>query len=107
MQKSALLAVLQQEIRRHDFSHFVDEPPSVAQGGHGVVVSGCPTCRNRINTTPQFPDHLADNVLPPWRSLSRTTSRGAPSLASIKLVTASEAVAGSLIMLASLTRSSV
>ena len=37
MQKSALLAALQQEIHRHDFSHFIDEPPSVAQGGRGVV----------------------------------------------------------------------
>ena len=40
MQKSVLLAAIQQEIRRHDLSHFVDEPPSVAQGGRGVVVSG-------------------------------------------------------------------
>lgn len=40
------------------------------------------------------------------RSLSLTTSRGAPSFASIKLVTASEAVAGSLIMFAIFTLSS-
>jgi hypothetical protein len=45
--------------------HFVDEPPSVAQGGRGVVVSGCPACRERINTMPQFLDHIADDVLPP------------------------------------------
>ena len=38
MQKSALLAALQQEIHRHDFSHFIDEPPSIAEGGKGVVV---------------------------------------------------------------------
>jgi len=38
MQKSVLLRALQQEIRRHDFSYFVDQPPSVAQGGRGVVV---------------------------------------------------------------------
>jgi hypothetical protein len=65
MQKSALLAALKQEIQRHDFSHFVDEPPSVAQGGKGVVVSGCPTCKKRIATMPQFLDHLTDDVLPP------------------------------------------
>ena len=28
MQKSKLLAALQGEIHRHDFAHFVDEPPS-------------------------------------------------------------------------------
>ena len=40
MLKSELLAALRTEIHRHDFSHFVDEPPSIAQGGRGVVVPG-------------------------------------------------------------------
>lgn len=65
MKKSELLRALQQEIRRHDFSHFVENPPAVAQGGKGVVVPGCPVCKKRINTMPQFLDHLADDVLPP------------------------------------------
>src|SRR5260370_16566663 len=34
-EKSVLLRALQQEIRRHDFSCFVDQPPSVAEGGKG------------------------------------------------------------------------
>jgi hypothetical protein len=63
MQKSALLAALRTEIHRHDFSHFVDEPPSVAQGGRSVVVPGCPTCRKQFGTVPQFLDHLTDDVL--------------------------------------------
>jgi hypothetical protein len=50
MQKSVLLRALRQEIRRHDFSCFGDQPPSVARGGKGVVVPGCPTCKKRINT---------------------------------------------------------
>jgi hypothetical protein len=29
MLKSELLRLLQQEIRRHDFSTFIDQPPSV------------------------------------------------------------------------------
>jgi hypothetical protein len=33
VQKSALLVAIQKEIHRHDLSYFVDEPPSVAQGG--------------------------------------------------------------------------
>ena len=46
------------------FLHLVDEPPSVARGGRGVVVPGCPTCKKRIGTLPQFLDHLTDDVLP-------------------------------------------
>jgi hypothetical protein len=55
---------LQQEIRQHDFNYFVHEPPSIAQGGKGVVVPGCPTCLKRINTMSQFLDHLAEDVMP-------------------------------------------
>jgi hypothetical protein len=58
-----LLAAIQEEIQRHDLSYFVDEPPCVAQGGKGVVVAGCPTCRKRINTISQFLDHLT-NAMP-------------------------------------------
>ena len=64
MQKSALLAAIQKEIHRHDFSYFVDEPPSIAQGGKGVIVAGCPACKKRINTMQQFLDHLAKDAMP-------------------------------------------
>jgi hypothetical protein len=64
VQKSVLLAAIQKEIQRHDLSYFVDEPPSVAQGGKGVVVSGCPACRKRLNTISQFLDHLTTDVMP-------------------------------------------
>jgi hypothetical protein len=65
MKKSELLHALQKEIRRHDFATFIDRPPSVAQGGEGVVVPGCPQCKKRLNTHSQFLDHLANDVLPP------------------------------------------
>jgi hypothetical protein len=64
VKKSELLKALQQEIRRHNFNYFVHEPPSIAQGGRGVVAPGCPACEKRINTMSQFLDHLADDVLP-------------------------------------------
>jgi len=64
MKKSALLRELQAEICRHDFNYFVDQPPSVAHGGKGVVVPGCPACMKRINTMNQFPDHLAEDAMP-------------------------------------------
>jgi hypothetical protein len=65
VQKSILLTAIQKEIQRHDLSYFVDEPPSVAQGGRGGVVAGCPACRKRINTISQFLDHLAKDAMPP------------------------------------------
>jgi hypothetical protein len=64
VQKSVLLAAIQKEIQRHDLSYFVDEPPSVAEGGKGDVVSGCPACKKRINTMGQFLDHLTNDVMP-------------------------------------------
>ncbi len=64
MLKSELLRALQTEIKRHTFDYFVENPPAVAKGGKGVVVPGCPACRKRINTMPQFLDHLAGDVLP-------------------------------------------
>jgi hypothetical protein len=39
------------------------EPPSIAQGGKGVVVPGCPTCRTRINTMNQFLRHLTEDAM--------------------------------------------
>jgi hypothetical protein len=64
VQKSVLLRELQKEIHRHDLSTFIDEPPSGAQGGRGVVVPGCPACKKRFGTVPQFVDHLTNDVLP-------------------------------------------
>jgi len=76
VQKSALLAALRSELHRHDFSTFVDEPPSIAQGGNGVVVTGCPTCIKKFGTMPHFLDHLTDDVLP--LLLDRLSAPGLP-----------------------------
>ena len=70
MLKSELLAALRTEIHRHDFSHFVDELPSVAQGGKGVVVAGCPACRKQFGTVAQLLDR-------PVLRLSATSPVGA------------------------------
>jgi hypothetical protein len=64
VQKSVLLRELQKEIRCHDLSTFVDDPPSAVQGGKGVTVPGCPSCRKRFGTIAQFLEHLMDDVLP-------------------------------------------
>jgi len=64
MKKTELLRALQQELRRHDFSTFLTETPSMANGGPGVVTPGCPACRKRLFTMANFMDHLADDVLP-------------------------------------------
>jgi hypothetical protein len=64
MLKSELLRAIQQEIQRHDFSHFVENPPAVAQGERGVVVAGCPASKKRIDTISQFLDHLRNDAMP-------------------------------------------
>jgi hypothetical protein len=64
VQKSVLLAAIQKEIHRHDLSYFVDKPPSVVQGGRGVVAAGCPACKKRINTIPEFLQHLSNDAIP-------------------------------------------
>ncbi len=36
----------------------------IAQGEKGVVVVGCPKCRKKFSTVPEFLDHITDDVLP-------------------------------------------
>ena len=60
----SFIATLQRELQRHTWDTFVDDPPSIAQGGRGVVVVGCPACRVRLNTMNQFMRHLTQDVLP-------------------------------------------
>jgi len=64
MNKQDLLRAFQTDINRHDFDTFVDNPLSVAWGGKGVVVPGCTVCRKRFNTSGQFADHIANDVVP-------------------------------------------
>jgi hypothetical protein len=61
---SVEIIAAQQELRRHSWETFVDNPPSIAQGGSGVVVPGCVISKKRINTVNQFVEHLAADVLP-------------------------------------------
>jgi hypothetical protein len=64
MDKAKIVLTAKKELMRHLWDSFVDEPPSVAEGGKGVVVEGCPRCRMLLNTTDQYLRHLADDVLP-------------------------------------------
>jgi hypothetical protein len=59
-----MLAAAKNELQKHVWDTFVDDPPAVAQGGSGVVVAGCPTCKKRLNTNSQYLRNLADDVLP-------------------------------------------
>lgn len=59
MLKSTLLDTIQREIYRHGFDTFVDNPPSVARGGNGIVVAGCPACKKRLQSLNEFLRHLA------------------------------------------------
>ncbi len=72
---SSIVATSQRELKRHSWEHFVDNPPSIAKGGNGVVVPGCPACNKAINTMNGFVEHLANDVLPEIleRALSTAT----------------------------------
>jgi hypothetical protein len=54
-----LLANLQREIQQHTLGTFQD-----GTGPTAVVVTGCPTCRKKLQTINQFVRHLTDDVLP-------------------------------------------
>ena len=62
--KREILQAAKTEITRHHWDTFVDDPPSIAQGGKGVVVSGCPTCKKQFGTNTRYLEHLADDVMP-------------------------------------------
>ena len=64
MNKAKILAAAKHELLSHSLSTFVNDPPSIAEGGSGVVVTGCPACRKRFGTVNQLVHHLADDVLP-------------------------------------------
>jgi hypothetical protein len=64
MDDSALIAAIQSELRRHSPDTFIDQPPSIAHGGKGVVVVGCPACHKKLYTVSQFIEHLARDVIP-------------------------------------------
>jgi hypothetical protein len=59
-----IIAAVQAELQRHSFDTFVDNPPAIARGGKGVVVSGCPTCKKRFQSLNQFVIHLNEDVIP-------------------------------------------
>jgi hypothetical protein len=64
MPDNLILQAAQAELRKHGWDTFVDEPPSMAQGGKGIVTPGCPHCRKKLYTTNQFIEHIANDVLP-------------------------------------------
>jgi hypothetical protein len=63
--KTVALAFAQKELLRHDFSTFVEgDTRTVAQGGKGVVMPGCPLRKKKLSSIAQYSDHLAYDVLP-------------------------------------------
>jgi hypothetical protein len=62
--KTRIFQSAKSELMRHTWDTFVSSPPSVAEGGNGVVIPGCPACHKRINTNDQYLRHLSDDVPP-------------------------------------------
>jgi hypothetical protein len=77
MLSETIIAIIQAEMRRHKFDTYVDEPPSVAHGGKGVVVPGCSICRVRLNTAGQFVDHLSEAVVRAVHEVAREPAENA------------------------------
>jgi hypothetical protein len=50
-----LLDAIRTEIRKHDLSHFQDDEDK-------TVTPGCPRCRKRFYTVPQFVDRLNNDA---------------------------------------------
>jgi hypothetical protein len=73
MQKSALLAAIQKEILRHDFGTYVDNPPTIAQGGR-YRGGRLPRLQERLQSMNEFLRHLAEDVMP--RLLDRRSTQG-------------------------------
>jgi hypothetical protein len=64
MDKKKILAAAKAELTKHSWDYFCTELKSVAEGGGGVIVSGCPNCKKRFNTNSQYLEHLSNEVLP-------------------------------------------
>jgi hypothetical protein len=67
-ERARIQAIVKEEFAKHRWDTFVDEPPSMAQGGRGVVVPGCSICKARLQTVGQYTEHLAAKV---WEAIER------------------------------------
>jgi Fe-S oxidoreductase len=64
LERNRIIEIARDELVKHSLDTFVDDPPSIAKGGRGVVVTGCPGCRKQFQSVNQFVNHLVDDVLP-------------------------------------------
>ena len=64
MDRDELIRIAREQMQKHSFDTFVDDPPAVAQGGRGHVVSECPVCKTKFQSLNQFMEYLASDVLP-------------------------------------------
>jgi hypothetical protein len=53
-----------EEMGKHTMDTFVENPPSIAHRGHGVVMSGCPGCRKKFQSVNQFIRHSMADAVP-------------------------------------------
>jgi hypothetical protein len=64
LDRDRIIEIAREEIIKHSLDTFIDDPPSIAKGGKGVVVTGCTSCRKKFQSINQFVNHLVDDVLP-------------------------------------------
>jgi hypothetical protein len=60
-----VLAEAQRELNKHIWDNFVEgDDLAIGQGGRGVVVVGCVSCKLAMQTRHQYMRHLTEDVLP-------------------------------------------
>jgi hypothetical protein len=66
-----VLAIAESEMHKHRWGFFMDPQPSAGQDGKSLAVRGCLPCQKRLDTIPEFVNHLWETVLPRIRESSK------------------------------------
>jgi hypothetical protein len=80
MDRARILEIVRLEFHEHRFDFFAEPVPS---SNRPVTVPACPLCRVRLQTVPQFVDHLCEKVQAAvereFYDPSKTVNRAVPS----------------------------
>jgi len=61
MDSEKIIAALRRDLQIHTFDTFLEQASDETKG---IIVSGCPACKKRLQSLNQFMSHLFDDVIP-------------------------------------------